>query len=141
MTGTLALRRWPAAIVAFAALQGAAGVALSAAAAHVEHSLHVATASQFLIIHAAAALALAAIAFAGPARPLWLIGSAIALQAGVTLFASDLSVRALTGARLFPYAAPIGGSLVMASWLAIAGWALAAAAKPRFGEERSPSER
>lgn len=135
MTEARATRRWPLVVVCVAALHGAAGVAFSAAAAHIENSANLATASQFLLVHAAAALALAAIAAtAFSSRRSWLAGAILALQAGVTLFAGDLAARALLGTRLFPYAAPAGGSLVIASWLALAGWALAAAAKPRVGE-------
>ena len=50
------------------------------------------------------------------------------LSAGAILFAGDLSARAFLGARLFPYAAPIGGSLMILAWLALA---LAFALAPR----------
>ena len=33
---------------------------------------------------------------------------------------ADLTARAFLGARLFPFAAPIGGSLTILSWLAVA---------------------
>jgi uncharacterized membrane protein YgdD (TMEM256/DUF423 family) len=35
------------------------------------------------------------------------------------LFAGDLVMRHVTGGRLFPYAAPAGGSLLIASWLVL----------------------
>lgn len=105
-----------------AALQGAAGVSLAAAAAHVDANPLLATASQFLMIHAAAGLALAARADGdNPPGRLFAV-AALALQVGVTLFSSDLAARVYFGGKLFPYAAPIGGSLTILSWLAIAIW-------------------
>jgi uncharacterized membrane protein YgdD (TMEM256/DUF423 family) len=108
-----------------AALEGAAGVVLSAAAAHVEASPLLSTASQFLMIHAAAGLALAVTA--DLARSRWLAAALVAMLAGAALFAGDLAVRAFTGSRLFPYAAPTGGSLVIAGWVLACLGALAAA--------------
>lgn len=113
-------------IVAFAALEGAAGVALSAAAAHISSAANLDTASRFLMIHAAAALGLGALLAAKPPLWRWLTGVGFALLAGVALFSGDLVARTFAGDRLFPYAAPIGGSLTIASWLALAIWALAA---------------
>lgn len=120
------MRRWSYVVASIAALEGAAGVVLSAAGAHIESSANLDTASRFLLIHAAAALALAAIAAANIVYERWLGGAIAALQAGVALFAGDLALRSLAGAKLFPYAAPIGGSLVILGWLAAAAWALAA---------------
>jgi uncharacterized membrane protein YgdD (TMEM256/DUF423 family) len=116
---------WPA-IAAIAALEGAFGVVLAAATAHVENNSHLETASQFLMLHAAAGLALAALAASVLERPRWLRNAAFALQAGVLLFSCDLAARAFINARLFPMAAPIGGSLIIVSWLAIAAWAFLA---------------
>jgi len=113
-------------IVALAALEGAAGVALSAAAAHLSNAANLDTASRFLLIHAAAALGLGALLAAKPPLSRWLTGVSFALLAGVAIFSADLLSRTYAGDRLFPYAAPIGGSLTIASWLALAIWALAA---------------
>ena len=111
-------------LTSVAALQGAAGVSLAAAAAHVDANPLLATASQFLMIHAAAGLALAARA-ADPelARPRLFAAAALALQAGVTLFSADL------GTRLFPFAAPMGGSLTILAWTALAIWGAAGIAR------------
>ncbi len=79
------------------------------------------------MIHAAAALGLGALLAAKPPLARWLTGVSFALIAGVALFSGDLVARTFAGDRLFPYAAPIGGSLTIASWLALAIWALAAA--------------
>ena len=42
------------------------------------------------------------------------------MLAGTTLFASDIALRGLADLRLFPMAAPTGGSLMIAAWLAVA---------------------
>ncbi|MBI1981073.1 MAG: DUF423 domain-containing protein [Methylocystis sp.] len=111
-------------IAAVAAVQGAAGVALAAAAAHLDASPFLATASQFLMIHAAAGVGLAALIRATPRREAnWLAAIALALQAGVTLFAGDLAARVFLTAKLFAFAAPIGGGLTILSWCALALWA------------------
>jgi len=117
------LRRENALILLIAALQGAAGVTLAAVAAHVDASPNLATASQFLMVHAGAGLALAALAAASPPPPRGLICATFALQAGVTLFSADLALRALGTGRLFPYAAPIGGTTTILSWVGLAVWA------------------
>jgi len=111
-------------VAAIAALQGAAGVALAAAAAHVDASPFLATASQFLMIHAAAGVGLASLVRTTPKREArWLAGIALALQIGVALFSGDLVARVFLAGKLFPLAAPIGGGLTILSWCAFAGWA------------------
>jgi len=119
------MRRQIYVIVAIAALEGLAGVALAAAAAHVEASPLLSSASQFLTIHAAAGLGLAALAngLAAPSRAL--VAVIFLLQAGVALFSADLASRALGPGRLFPYAAPIGGTAVMIAWAALPIWGIA----------------
>jgi len=42
------------------------------------------------------------------------------LGCAAALFSGDLAMRALAGARLFPFAAPIGGTAMLLFWLAIA---------------------
>ena len=102
---------------------GAAGVALAAAAAHGEGDNSLArTAAQFLILHAAALLGLAAllpqIARDGPRRAL--LVCSFGLGCAAILFSADLAARALAGGRLFPMAAPIGGTGMILFWLALA---------------------
>lgn len=99
-------------------LCGAAGVALSAAAAHLGGAF-VGTAASFLIMHAPVFLA---VGLAGANRILR-IGSLV-LLVGLVLFCGDLLARDFVGSRLFPMSAPIGGSLLIAGWLAIATSAL-----------------
>ena len=101
-----------------AGLFGAAGVALSALAAH-RSGVLIGTAAQFLLVHAAALLA---IGLAGAARTFQIAG--LVLATGLALFCGDLVARDLVGNRLFPFAAPAGGTLLIAGWLLLAVAAL-----------------
>jgi uncharacterized membrane protein YgdD (TMEM256/DUF423 family) len=95
-------------------LAGAAGVALSAAAAHGgRHDIGIA--ASFLLMHAPALLA---IGFFGRGRVLT-AGGAI-LLAGLLVFCGDLAMRDFSGYRLFPMAAPTGGTMMILGWLVIA---------------------
>jgi uncharacterized membrane protein YgdD (TMEM256/DUF423 family) len=116
-------------VMTIAALQGAAGVSLAATAAHVDANPLLATASQFLMIHAAAGLGLGARLAAAAPRRLLLAGATFALQAGVTLFSADLAARVHLGGKLFPFAAPMGGGLTILAWLALALWGAATIAR------------
>lgn len=118
-------------LAAIAALQGAAGVSLAAAAAHVDANPLLSTASQFLTLHAAAGLGLAALLRSSPPLAGWLCVAGFSLQSGVTLFAADLAARVYLGGKLFPFAAPIGGGLTISSWVAIACVALVAFLRER----------
>lgn len=125
-------------IVGVAALQGAAGVSLAAAAAHLDASPFLATASQFLMIHAAAGVGLAGLAQSAPRREAnWLAAIVLALQAGVTLFAGDLAARVFLTGKLFPLAAPIGGGLTILGWCALAVWATFAISRAN-SSQKSP---
>lgn len=105
--------------VVFAGFAGACGIALAAAGAHVSPSPLLTTAADFLLTHAAATLALAGLAVAVPRRGgAFLVAAAIMLL-GCLFFCGDLSLVALTGERLFPMAAPIGGSLLILGWGAV----------------------
>ncbi len=105
------------ALASIAALTGAAGVGLGALAAHGGGGEFGKLASEFLLIHAAALIGVSAHAARAP-RALLVAGYALA--AGVLLFAADLTTLGFAGTRLFPFAAPIGGSLMIISWLALA---------------------
>lgn len=96
-----------------AGLCGAAGVALSAAAAHIGGG-NVATAAQLLLFHAPALLAIGL--FGG--NLLLRTGGSV-LLVGALLFAGDLLMRHYTGNRLFPFAAPTGGTLMIAGWIIV----------------------
>jgi uncharacterized membrane protein YgdD (TMEM256/DUF423 family) len=104
-----------------AALMGAGGVALAAASTHAGGGDFGRTASEFLILHAAALIGVAAYArSATSAQATWLIIVGGALALGTLLFAGDLSWRAFAGGKLFPFAAPLGGSLMILAWIALA---------------------
>lgn len=100
-----------------AGLMGAAGVALAAAAAHAAPGTGLESAAHMLLFHAAAVVGGSAllerdllarwpllIALGG-----WVLGTA--------LFSGDISLRAFTGNRLFPMAAPTGGTLLIVAWV------------------------
>jgi uncharacterized membrane protein YgdD (TMEM256/DUF423 family) len=101
-----------------AGLCGAAGVGLSAAAAHAGGAF-TGTAASFLLAHAPALLAIGLI---GGSR--WLRIAGFILLIGVVLFSGDLVARDFLGTRLFPFAAPTGGTLLIAGWLVTAASAL-----------------
>lgn len=96
-------------------LAGAAGVALSAVAAHAGGG-NVGTAASFLLMHAPVFVASGLLRV----NVLLRIGSLV-LLAGLLLFCGDLLLRAYGGARLFPMAAPAGGGAMIIGWLMIAG--------------------
>jgi len=102
-------------------LFGAAGVALAALAAHAGGDM-LATASNFLLMHAPALLAIGLLARGS--RPMAFAGVALAL--GVALFSGDLAAREFLGDRLFPMAAPAGGTLTIVAWLGVSVAALIA---------------
>jgi uncharacterized membrane protein YgdD (TMEM256/DUF423 family) len=112
------MRLWIMVLAALAGLFGAAGVGAAAAAAHISGDATLHTAADFLLFHAAALLAIVALARAAPHRGLLVAGSLIAL--GTVLFSGDLAIRALAGLRLIPMAAPTGGMLLIAGWIAAA---------------------
>jgi len=116
------MRRHALIILLIAALHGGSGVALAAIAAHAETSPLLATASRFMMIHAAAGAALAAVMLAlqPPGRAFAFL--AFALQGGVTLFCADLTLQAFARRQLFPYAAPLGASATILAWAALAVW-------------------
>jgi uncharacterized membrane protein YgdD (TMEM256/DUF423 family) len=56
-------------------------------------------------------------------RPL-AVAALIAWVAGAALFSGDIAMRAFAGHRLFVMAAPAGGVVLIAAWLAIAAAAV-----------------
>ena len=119
-------QRWALIAAAAAALAGACGVGLAAVGSHAAANPLVATAANFLLLHAVAVLALAGLALAAPRGGGWFLCAAGLMFAGAILFCGDLGLRGLSGARLFPMAAPIGGSLLILAWVAAAVAAAAA---------------
>ena len=117
------MTRWSFILAAFAALMGAAGVALAAAAAHGEGDGGLTrTAALFLILHAATLVGAAALVAQVERQSLRraLLVSAFGLGCAAALFSADLAARSLAGGRLFPMAAPIGGTGRILFWLALA---------------------
>jgi uncharacterized membrane protein YgdD (TMEM256/DUF423 family) len=106
-------------MVLAAALSGLLGVALSAVARHAERGADLQSASQFLLFHAPALLALAALIAAAFVHDTTGRIAALALVVGLLLFCGDLCSRDFLGRPLFPNAAPIGGFALMAGWLLI----------------------
>jgi uncharacterized membrane protein YgdD (TMEM256/DUF423 family) len=108
-------------LAAVAALMGAGGVALAAASTHAGGGDLGRTAAEFLVLHAAALLGVAGYARGCAAkRSGRLLAAGGALAFGTLLFAADLASRAFAGAKLFPFAAPAGGSLMILAWIALA---------------------
>ena len=110
------MRTGAALLVLYAGMTGAAGIALAAAGTHGAELAALATPAHFLIMHAAAALAAVAIALRA-SRPGLFLTAALLMLAGVTLFSGDVSMRALLQERLFPMAAPVGGTTMIIGWL------------------------
>ena len=106
------------ALSVYAGLAGAAGVALAAAGAHGNDLSTLTPPAYFLIMQAAAALAIVAVAMRA-AHPGGFLLAALVLLIGVTLFSGDIATRTLWGTRLFPMAAPIGGSTMILGWLVL----------------------
>jgi uncharacterized membrane protein YgdD (TMEM256/DUF423 family) len=111
-------------LIALAGLMGAAGIVLAAAGAHVAPGAGLDSAASMLLFHAAAVIGGAALIQQGALwRPLALaVLSAWVL--GAVLFSGDIALRAFTAHRLFPFAAPSGGFILIAAWLGLAGAAL-----------------
>lgn len=101
-------------LILVAGLFGAAGIALSAAAAH-SGGANSAIAANILLVHAPALLAAGLIG----TWPVLRVGAWV-LAIGAVMFAADLLARDHLGSRLFPFAAPASGVLMIAGWLGIA---------------------
>ena len=102
-----------------AGLCGALAIAAYAGSAHGDGG-QLGTIAPLLLGHAPALLVLSLIM---PASRTAQISGTI-LVAGLILFCGNLFLRDMTGDRLFPYAAPIGGTLMMLGWLitGLSGW-------------------
>jgi uncharacterized membrane protein YgdD (TMEM256/DUF423 family) len=116
-------------LIVLAAIIGADGVMLAAASAHQADASRLASASSMLLFHATAVLAAVALAERGLIHARIGIVAAFGFVVAPSLFAGDLTLRQYAGHSLFPFAAPTGGTLMIASWLVLA----IAAAWPRRG--------
>jgi uncharacterized membrane protein YgdD (TMEM256/DUF423 family) len=111
-----------------AGLMGVCGVGLAAAAAHGMSATGLDSAAWLLLFHATAVLGAASLVGQGQLwRPLGL-AAMLCFVAGAALFAGDIALRAFAGHRLFPMAAPTGGTLLIIGWIVLAAAALAAMA-------------
>jgi len=97
-------------------LMGVSGVALAAAASHSGDTHLLGSASTMCLAHAPVLLAL----YLGNTRFRTATLAALILGLGTIVFAGDLVSRHFLGDRLFPFAAPFGGSMMMLGWLAVA---------------------
>ena len=118
---------WFRIVVVAAGLMGAAGVILAAVAAHKTTGTLLLSASSMLLFHACAVIGTVALIERGTIHARIGMVAAWGFVIAAGLFATDLTLRQYAGHSLFPFAAPTGGTLLIASWLALA----VAAAWPR----------
>lgn len=102
------------ALVFAGGLCGAAGVGLSAAAAHLGGAF-TGTVASFLLAHAPVFVA---VGLTGANRIAKI--ACLVLAVGLVLFCGDLLMRDFGGTRLMAMAAPTGGTLLLAGWLVLA---------------------
>jgi uncharacterized membrane protein YgdD (TMEM256/DUF423 family) len=107
-------------LVILAGLMGADGVILAALSAHGSNAALLTPASSMLLFHASAVLGVLALAERGLIHAKIGLAAAAGLVAASLLFAADLTVRQFSGDRLFPFAAPTGGTGLILSWLLLA---------------------
>jgi uncharacterized membrane protein YgdD (TMEM256/DUF423 family) len=102
-------------------------ILLAAAGAHASAGAGIdASAGHMLLFHAVSVLAGTALLQQGLVwRPLMLVALA-GWVIGAALFSGDLALRAFAGHRLFAMAAPSGGFILIAAWLALAAAAVGA---------------
>ena len=113
-------------LIALAGLMGAAAIVLAAAGAHAAPDAGLDSAAYILLFHTVAVLGGVALV---QQRLLWRPLALVAVAAwvlGAALFSGDLALRAFAGHRLFPMAAPTGGSILILAWLALTAAAIAA---------------
>ena len=106
-------------LIVLAGIMGADGVMLAAASAHQADASRLAAASTMLLFHACAVLATVALAERALVHVGIGAGAAIGFVIAAVLFAGDLTLRQYAGHGLFPMAAPTGGTVMIASWLAV----------------------
>lgn len=113
-------------LIALAGVMGASGILLAAAGAHAAPNAGLQGAAYMLLFHAAAILGGASLTQQGLLwRPV-MLAVLIAWAAGAALFSGDITLRAFSGHRLFPMAAPSGGILLTAAWIGLVAAAICA---------------
>ncbi|UGA43639.1 DUF423 domain-containing protein [Bradyrhizobium quebecense] len=110
----------PRLLIGLAAIMGACGVILAAAAAHLPDASRLAAASSMLLFHATAAIVTIAVAERAIIHARLGIVAAAGFVIAASLFAGDLVLRQYGGHGVFPMAAPTGGTLLILSWLVLA---------------------
>jgi uncharacterized membrane protein YgdD (TMEM256/DUF423 family) len=116
-------------LLVLAGLMGASGMALAAASAHVAPGSGLDSAAYMLLFHAVAIIAGVALMQHSLLSRLLSLLVLAAWALGASLFAGDLAMRAFAGYRLFPFAAPSGGTILIAAWLTFTGTAICALAR------------
>jgi uncharacterized membrane protein YgdD (TMEM256/DUF423 family) len=111
-------------LIIMAAIMGGDGVILAAASAHQADAARLGSASSMLLFHATAVLGTVALLERSVIHNRIGIMAAWGFVVAAALFATDLTLRQYSGHSPFPLAAPVGGTLLILSWL---GLALAAA--------------
>src|SRR5882724_4562155 len=115
--------------IAVAAVDGLLAVAAGAAASHLfaddpRRLAWMSTGAQYALYHAAALLALAALADRAKGSAAFLAAAASLFIAGMVLFSGSLYLLALTGLPGWAWATPWGGTAFMLGWasLGIHAW-------------------
>jgi uncharacterized membrane protein YgdD (TMEM256/DUF423 family) len=106
-------------LIGLAGIMGADGVILAAASAHEVDASRLGPASSMLLFHACAVLATVTLVERGIVHARIGTVAAWGFVIAAALFATDLTLRRYAGHGLFPFAAPTGGTLLIASWLAL----------------------
>ncbi|CAA2138791.1 DUF423 domain-containing protein [Hyphomicrobium sp. ghe19] len=128
--GQGALSSAPFLILVWAGLAGAAGVGLAAAAAHKVDSPALGTAANMLTLHAAASVGIFAVALRAAWRKLW-SATALLMLFAASLFTGEIAFHTFTNDATYQMLAPVGGSLMILSWLLVALLAIAEALAKR----------
>jgi uncharacterized membrane protein YgdD (TMEM256/DUF423 family) len=108
---------------------GGAGVVLAALATHQADPARLGPASSMLLFHACAVLGCAALTERDLLQRHLGLVTLSGFVLGDVLFATDLTVRHFSGHSLFPMAAPTGGMILIAGWLALGLAALTAGSR------------
>ena len=114
----------PRMLIVLAGLMGAAGIVLAAASAHLADAARLGAASSMLLFHAATLPGVVSLAERGVLQPRIAHLTAFGFVVAAILFAGDLTLRQYARHGLFVFAAPTGGTLLIASWLVLAVSAL-----------------
>jgi len=100
---------------------GFAGVGLGASTHLTNGDVHAAqlivTASNFLLFHSLALLAIGALSRKASSR--WLVAAGCLFIAGMTMFAGGLTALAIDIGVAAPWIIPVGGSAILLGWLAL----------------------